>query len=270
MPSEDTPRVVAPSPTIRIGVLAIVVLAFVSLFGYSIHERNLAQHLATDNNQTTAVLKQTQAQIDALNAKLDALVSAKVTVAPPARQQAPHLRTAVVRHSKPDPRWKKLQAQVDAQGKAIDDTKQDLVSTRTELQGSIAKSHTEIVALQRKGERNYYEFDLNKSKEFSHAGPVGVSLRKANTKHQYADLELMVDDRQLSKKHLNLYEPAVFYAETSEQPLELVINSVTKNHIHGYISAPKYRASELAAMTDGSVPQPAASGDSSSPQLRRR
>jgi len=269
MSSEDTPRVVASSPSFRIGVLAIVLVAFVSLFGYSIHERNLAHQLAADNSQTSAALRQTQGQIDALNAKLDALVSARETAAPPARQPAPHVHTAAVRHSKPDPRWKKLQAQVDAQGKAIDDTKQDLSSARTELQGSIAKNHTEIVALQRKGERNYYEFDLNKSKQFSHAGPIGVSLRKANTKHQYADLELMVDDRQLSKKHLNLFEPAVFYTESSEQPLEIVINNVTKNHIHGYISAAKYRAAELAAMTD-SAPQPAAGGDNNTPQLRRR
>ena len=49
--------------------------------------------------------------------------------------------------------------QLDAQGQALDATKQDLVSTRTELQGSIAKTHDEIVVLQRKGERNYYEFD---------------------------------------------------------------------------------------------------------------
>jgi len=79
----------------------------------------------------------------------------------------------------------------------------------------------------------------------------------------------MVDDRQLSKKHLNLFEPAVFYTESSEQPLEIVINNVTKNHIHGYISAAKYRAAELAAMTD-SAPQPAAGGDNNTPQLRRR
>ena len=32
------------------------------------------------------------------------------------------------------------------------------------------------------------------------------------------------------------------------QPVELVINSITKDHIHGYVSAPKYRQSELASM----------------------
>ena len=272
MSSEETPRVETSSPSFHIGVLAIVLLAFVSLFGYSIHERNLAQQLAAENSLTAAALKQTQGQIDALNAKLDSIVGPRQTAATPAPaiRQTAHVRAAALRHGKPDPRWKKLQDQVDAQGKAIDTTKQDLVSTRTELQGSIAKNHNEIVALQRRGERNYFEFDLSKSKQFSHAGPVGVSLRKANPKHQYADLELMVDDRQLSKKHLNLYEPAVFYTEGSEQPLELVINSVTKNHIHGYISTPRYRASELAAMSSDAAPTSLPNVDNNAPQLRHR
>jgi len=69
--------------------------------------------------------------------------------------------------------------QLDAQGQALDATKQDLVSTRTELQGSIAKTHDEIVVLQRKGERNYYEFDIDKSKQFSHTGPVGRQPEKS-------------------------------------------------------------------------------------------
>ncbi|HWC18102.1 MAG TPA: hypothetical protein VG498_13865 [Terriglobales bacterium] len=271
MSSEETPRVDTSSAAFRIGVLAVVLLTFVSLFGYSIHERNVAQQLAAEKDQTATALKQTQAQIEALNAKLDALTSTHATVAPAAPRQMPHVHNAVVHHSKADPRWKKLQAQVDAQGKAIDDTKQDLASTRTELQGSIGKNHSEIVALQRKGERNYYEFDIEKSKQFSHAGPVGVSLRKANTKHQYADLELMVDDRQLSKKHLNLYEPAVFYTDGSERPMEIVVNSVTKNHIHGYISTPKYRASELAAMTSDATPTSLPNNDNSTPaQLHHR
>jgi hypothetical protein len=150
-------------------------------------------------------------------------------------------------HPKPDPRWQKMQTQLDAQGQAIESTRQELAGTRSDLQGSIARTHDELVALERKGERNYFEFDLDKSKNFRPEGPVSVSLRKANTKHQYADLELLVDDRQLSKKHLNLYEPAVFYPAGDRQPVELVINGITKDHIHGYISAAKYNAAEIAA-----------------------
>ena len=267
---EQTPHIETSSPTFRLGALLVVLLAFVGLLGYAIHERNAAQQIATENAQTAAALKDTRSQIEALTAKLDALT------APPAPAPAPQIRhvgharvVPAVRHGKPDPRWKKFQTQLDAQGKAIDETRQDLASTRTELQGSIAKNHDQIVALQRKGEHNIYEFDIDKSKQFSHAGPIGVSLRKANTKQQYADLKLMVDDREVTKKHLNLYEPAVFFADNNDQPMQVVINGITKNHIHGYITTPKYKASELAAMSGESAAVPV--GDAAgSPQLHRR
>lgn len=267
------------SPAFRLGALIVALMIFIALFGYALHERNLAQQLTGDNQQTAAALKDTRTQIDALNAKLDGIINARQPVASREQVHVAHAH-AVVHHSKPDPRWAKVQSQLDSQGKAIDatrqdiaSTRQDLTSTRTELSGSIATTHEELVVLQRKGERNYYEFDLDKSKQFYHAGPVGISLRKANTKHQYADLELLVDDRDVSKKHLNLYEPATFYPNAEHQPLELVINSINKNHIHGYISTPKYRASELTATSGNPEAQPAASETAnagSQPQLRRR
>jgi hypothetical protein len=82
-------------------------------------------------------------------------------------------------------------------------------------------------------------------------------LRKANTKHEYADLEMMVDDFKVSKKHVNIYEPVVFYSGDRKVPVELVINSIGKNHIHGYVSEPKYKGAELQAMDNPSANNPA-------------
>jgi hypothetical protein len=271
--SEEKPPFERSSPSFRFGSLAVALIAFIALFGYAIHERNVAKRLVNENEQTATALKETRGEMGALNARLEAIEVMRRAAATPVTRHTPHIHAAVVRFAKPDPRWKKFQTQLDAQGQAIDATKQDLASTRTVLQGSIAKTHDELVVLQRKGERNYYEFDIDKSKQFSHTGPVGVSLRKANTKHQYADLELMVDDRQVSKKHLNLYEPAMFYPDDSQQPLELVVTSIVKNHIRGYISAPKYRASELTMMSGDAAPVATTAqnvGSSNQPQLHRR
>ena len=55
-----------------------------------------------------------------------------------------------------------------------------LNATRDELNGSIAKTHEELVALAKRGERTYFEFDLAKSKEFQRFGPLPLSLRKAD------------------------------------------------------------------------------------------
>jgi len=163
------------------------------------------------------------------------------------------LTPASTRQRIDDPRWKKVQGQLDNQAKQIDSTRQDLTNTRTELQGSIATTHDELLMLEKKGERSYYKFDLDKSGQFEREGPVGVRLRKANTKHEYADLEMRVDDFKVSKNHVNIYEPVVFYSSDRKLPVELVINSISKNHIHGYISEPKYKAAELEAMANPSA-----------------
>lgn len=244
-----------------LGAAAMLALGGVGV--YAGHEHKAASQMAEQNAQISTELASTHSQIEELNAKvntLNTLVANAETPAPPARVISSAPRTAVHRKAAEDPRLKKLQSQVDAQGKAIEDTRNqiagtrdDLTNTRTELTGSIARTHDELVLLQKKGERNYYEFDVTKSKQFSFEGPVGVRLKKANVKHDYADLELMLDDRSLSQKHVNIYQPVMFFTPDLPQPIELVINSVSKDHIHGYVSSPKYRQSELAAMQSGNA-----------------
>lgn len=246
---QESPRFTVP-PALRAYTVHIgLAIAWAAILFYGLHERSVAAHYSAQSSQASAQTQDLRAQVAALTAKLDSLANKEA--AAPQASPAPITRRVVLNPSanrrKPDPRWKKFQSQLDAQGKAIESTRQDLASARSDLEGSIAHTHDELVVLQKKGERNYVEFDLDKSKNFRSEGPVGVSLRKANVKHQYADLELLVDDRQISKKHLNLDEPAIFYATGERQAVELVINSISKDHIHGYISAPKYKASELAA-----------------------
>ncbi|HKF20543.1 MAG TPA: hypothetical protein VKE93_03175 [Candidatus Angelobacter sp.] len=261
---------VALPPMVRShgGAIALALVVLIVL-AYGLHERSVAAHLSQQSLAASAQLQDARAQIGALNSKLDAATATAVRPDLPTVSAPRHavVTRAKVQQPKPDPRWKKVQAQLDAQGKDIEATRQEIASARSDLEGSIARTHDELVVLQKKGERNYYEFDLDKSKNFHTSGPVGISLRKANTKHEYADLELLVDDRQLSKKHLNLYEPVIFYPSEERQAVELVINSISKNHIHGYISAAKYKASELA---QSSAPSPTTNAPQEPPAVKAR
>ena len=243
----------------RVGPFLVAALIAVAGIGYGVRAHHNAQLLAAKNEQMTGQLAVTRTQVEALTAKVNTLSE----VAKPSPSNMPVEKTAapaatavrprrVIRHgSVQDSRFKKLESQMNAQGKEIDQTRNDLANTRTELGGSIAKTHNELVVLEKRGQRSYFEFDLTKAKQFKREGPLGVSLRKANVKHQYADLMLMVDDRSLQQKHVNLYQPAMFYQPDSPQPIEIVINEISKNHIHGYVSAPRYKKSELAAMANG-------------------
>ena len=245
-----------------LAITAALGVALLATAGYSVHQGRQVKQMAAQTAAVEASLSNTNAALERLTAKLNELSATKSAPEASRTPVRAHRQAVAGRVRLADGRWKKVQSQLDEQGEAIESTRHDLASARTELQGSIARTHDELVVLQRKGERNYNEFDLDKEKRFRAAGPIGVRLRKANVKHQYADLELLVDDVSLTKKHVNLYEPAMFYAAESEHPVELVINSISKNHIHGYVSAPKYRRSELAAMgqaapAEGSSIEPA-------------
>lgn len=285
-PMEESPLLEdSPLPTLapaarRVAPFAAAAVVAIAGLGYALHERHAAQNVSTQNAQMTAQLNATHSQLNALAAKVNTLVAAenKPSPATPAAEPAAapaHHRARVVRVHRPSAqelRLNKMQAQLDAQGQEINDERTDLTSAKTELGGSIARTHDELVLLEKKGERSYFEFDIYKSKQFRREGPLEVSLRKANEKHQYADLQLIVDDRTLTQKHVNLDQPVMFYQNENGRPVEIVINSITKNHIHGYISAPKYRQEDLAAASGAqpSTDQAAASTNNGQPQLHQR
>ena len=266
---EDSPLGTETSLVKFVAPLIAAVVVAVGGVGYAVHEHHAAQQLAAQNQQASSQLSQTRSQLNDLTAKVNQLETQnQMQAAAEQQQQQLAAEKAVVhRVNKPraghaaESRWKKMQAQLDEQGKEIAQTRGDLASATTQLTGSIAKTHDELVVLEKRGERNYFEFDLQKAKQFTHEGPIGVSLRKANVKHQYADLQLMVDDRDLVQKHVNLDQPVMFFEPDTEQPIQVVINDITKDHIHGYVSAPKYRKSELASMSDGNAKSANAQGD---------
>jgi hypothetical protein len=264
---EETPSHPGFANRFRATVAALLIVV-VAAGAYAFHEHRVATRLAAQNSAVTSTLNATRDQMSALSTRLDAMSKERAAEKSPPSHSTIYrkpLTAASTRHRMDDPRWKKMQGQLDDQAKQIDSTRQDLTNTRTELQGSIATTHDELVMLEKKGERSYYEFDLDKSGQFQREGPVGVRLRKANTKHEYADLEMLVDDFEVSKKHVNIFEPVVFYSADRKLPVELVINSIGKNHIHGYVSEPKYKGTELEAMANSSANNPATNTNGSQP-----
>jgi outer membrane murein-binding lipoprotein Lpp len=240
-----------------IGAVALLIAAGVA-FGYGYRQQIAVGHLTAQQSVATATIDQLQSQLNAVNTKLNDMAAAQQAAAQEAEQKKARAAAAAKHGAPVDKRYKQLQAQLEDQEKQLKDT-QDLVaknrtdletslgSTKDELNGSIAKTHDELVVLQRRGERNYFEFDLTKSKQFQRFGPLTLSLRRTDAKHMNYDLMMVVDDNQLNKKRVNLYEPIWIHAESSGQPVQIVVNKIGRNEVHGYISAPKYKESELAS-----------------------
>jgi chromosome segregation ATPase len=141
-------------------------------------------------------------------------------------------------------------------GNEVTSVKGDVASTKTQLEKTvadlkratgeldghsvlIATNQKELSALQALGERNYVQFTVAKSKQPQKVGDVAILLKKADLKKKSFTIELTFDDQQVEKKDRTVNEPVQFYTSKAKQPYEIVVNSVKKDTIVGYLSIPK-------------------------------
>jgi hypothetical protein len=266
-----------------VAVVVLIVGAGLA-FGYGYRQQLMANHLAAQASVANATINEMQGQLNTLTAKLNEVTVAQQAAAEAqAKASSAHPNAAGAkavagkRSAAENKRLKELQARIDEQQKQLKDTQDqvaknradlegNLNSTRDELNGSIAKTHEELVALAKRGERSYFEFDLTKSKEFQRVGPLTLALRRTDTKHKNFNLDMIVDDNRLTKKNVNLYEPIWIHTENDAQPVQVVVNKVEKNLVHGYVSAPKYKPSELAVSSSASTGTPTVTPVAEHPQ----
>jgi membrane protein implicated in regulation of membrane protease activity len=122
----------------------------------------------------------------------------------------------------------------------LETTKNNLNMARGEFGTLIAKNHDEIEELRRLGQRDYYEFTINRKGQREKVGDMMVVLRGVNPKRNLYTVSLYVDDSRYDKKNRSVNEPIYFFTGTyNHAPLEFVVNHVAKNTISGYLSVPK-------------------------------
>jgi hypothetical protein len=134
--------------------------------------------------------------------------------------------------------------------------KSDIASTRTELEatktklervmgdlnvqsGLIAHTRDDLETLKHRGDRNIYEFSLQKGSRPTPVSTVSLQLKKVDGKKGKFTLNVMADDRTIEKKDRTLYEPLQFYSGRDRFLYEVVVMSADKNKITGYLSTPK-------------------------------
>jgi len=140
----------------------------------------------------------------------------------------------------------KVDSKVDSAKSEIDKTIADLKSVRGDLgvqSGLIATNAKELAALRALGDRNYFEFNLTKTKEPQRVGDIMVLLKKTDQKRNRYTIEITADDKRTEKKDKSINEPVQFYVAAARQPYELVVNQVGKDVIVGYLATPKVRES---------------------------
>jgi hypothetical protein len=131
----------------------------------------------------------------------------------------------------------------------LSSTRSDLDKTGAELKravgdmgvmsGLIATNGKDLQALRDLGERNYFEFDLEKGAMTKKVGNVTLTLKKSDPKRNRYTIAVLADDKLVEKRDKTINEPVQLYTAASKQPYEIVINQVKKDGVVGYLATPK-------------------------------
>ena len=131
----------------------------------------------------------------------------------------------------------------------ISATRSDLDATKKRLEGTIgdlglqsgliAHTRDDLELLKHKGDRNYYEFKLAKSKQPTPVGTVSLQLKKVNSRKGTFTMNVIADDHIIEKKDRNVAEPLQFYTGRDRMLYEVVVFTADKKSVSGYLSAPK-------------------------------
>lgn len=218
------------------------------------HQRHL------DNLKEELETARTQARTLSSQAKLEATARAEQLAKQLAAEQAKTEKQLTGEISGVKQAAETANAKIADVSTDVGTVKTDVASTRSELQktiadlksvrgdlgvqsGLIATNSTELGALKRLGERNYFEFKLGKTKQPQRVGDITLLLKKTDPKKNKFTVNVMADDKLTEKKDRNINEPVQFYTSKARQPYELVVNQVQKDLITGYLATPKETAS---------------------------
>jgi hypothetical protein len=254
-----------------ITVLFAILIAGVAVLAYAGHsvQTRLEQELSKADEQNkilTAQLEQANTRIADLKGQVD-VTSQKVGMTQAELAEARSRAEAIRKQQAASDQ--KLSEQISANQKEdeekigavatdVSGAKKDIESTRTDLDatktrldratgdmgvmsGLIARNHDDLEELKRKGDRNYYEFTIQKSKNAQRVGPVQIALNKTDQKKSKYTMTVLADDKSIEKKDKTAGEPVQFYVKGSARlaPYEIVVFDVTKNQITGYLATPK-------------------------------
>lgn len=125
-----------------------------------------------------------------------------------------------------------------SRGAPVDVSETNTVEAHTEPSAPVARTHDELLAIERAGDRHFVEFSVSKSNTFQPVGPVEIGLWRTDARRGTVQISVLAGHRRTDYKHVNAYER--LWIPTRSRPIELVIIRISKNQITGYVSERKH------------------------------
>ncbi len=267
MSEGEQPEVYQPEPQSNVGkwILIILAVAYVCASAGFIYSQHSKLQKVTQDQVAS------QKQIDDLSKRMDSAESDSEALAQQlgmtkkelatrsaelqhAQQLAAARLTAEAAEEKKD--VNAVEGEVGGVKTDVGGVKTDVAATKASLEATIAKlqstvgdlnvqsglianTRTDLEALKHKGDRQYYEFTLVKGAGSQAYSTVGLQLKKTDPKKGKYTLDVTADDKTIEKKDRNQGEPVQFYTGRDHMLFELVVWTVDKNKVSGYLATPK-------------------------------
>jgi chromosome segregation ATPase len=267
MAEGDQPHIYHPEPQSNIGkwILIVLAVAYVGASGFFIYDQHGKLDKVTQD-QTVS-----QKQIGDLTKRMQSAEADSETLAHQLGMTKKELaaRTGELQHqqqvasasiaAQAAEEKKDVNAVAGEVGNVKTDVggvKTDVAATKASLEATIAKlqntigdlgvqsglianTRGDLEALKHKGDRQYYEFTLLKGAKSQAFSTVGLQLKKTDPKKGKYTIDVTADDKTIEKRDRNQSEPVQFYTGREHMLYELVVWTVDKNKITGYLSTPK-------------------------------
>lgn len=146
----------------------------------------------------------------------------------------------------------KVEGDVAGVADKVNETRRDLAETEDMLlsaQDQIAGVNTrvevhatDIQRLRDRTERMTTPFTLEESKDRTKVDDIQVRLKNADVRKNRYTVEILADDQVIVQKDRYLNEPVEFYVTGADRPYEIVVTSIQRDKVSGYLSKPKFAA----------------------------
>ncbi|MGA9529134.1 MAG: hypothetical protein WBS24_13555 [Terriglobales bacterium] len=264
MPEAEQPNVYHPESGSNIGkwILIVVAIAYVgasAYFGYDMHTRlvQLADDQSASHQQIADLTKRMQsaeADSETLGQRIGMTKKEMAERAQELQRAQQASAAQLAEQEKKD--VNAVSGEVGSVKSDVGGVKTDVAATKATLDSTIAKlqstigdlgqqsglianTRSDLEALKHRGDRQYYEFTLMKGAKPQAISTVRLQLKKADPKHGKYSVDVTSDDKTIEKKDKNASEPVQFYSGRDHMLFELVVWTVDKNKITGYLSTPK-------------------------------
>ncbi len=170
---------------------------------------DINQQLQSDVKVVTDKLNLTQGELIAArkqNKKATTAVDVKVT------NLATSVKAELATKANTDD-VNKLNGDVSGVKTDLDATKNSIQMARSEMGTLIARNHDEIDQLRRMGQRDYFEFTVQRKGGATKVGAIKIELKDTNTKKNRYTINVLADDNSFEKKDRSVNEPIFFYTQ---------------------------------------------------------